>query len=110
MPRCSRSTGSAPGSEASLAGELAVAALEEEQRTPATHGEVLDPADVDHVVARFVRLDERALDVREGAVEHGHADAVRLVGDALELETARFGEARRQLLLLLGEDVHDEAA
>src|SRR5947207_6985940 len=97
------------GSElASGLGQVAVPAPEEEERTPLARLGVLDPADVDDVVAALERVDDAALDVPERAREDGRAEPAEPELQAGELLPARGGKAPRDRLLLLGEDVEHE--
>src|SRR5262245_35162686 len=76
----------------SLGDQLTVLALEEEQGASAPHLGVLHLADVDHVVAALVRLDDPALDLCERALEHRNPIRVDAVGQAAELLPAGLGE------------------
>src|SRR5262245_54886877 len=69
----------------SVGRQLTVLALEEEQGTSASHLGVPHLADVDHMVAALVRLDDPALDLCERALEHGDAVLVDAEGQAVEL-------------------------
>src|SRR5581483_10191663 len=80
----------------------------EEEGPPAPHLGVLHLADVDHVVAALVGLDDPALDVRERPLQDERSTAAGATGDARELLAARLREPRREVLLVLGEDVHHE--
>src|SRR5204862_3542937 len=92
----------------SVLGKVAVAAPEEEERAPVARLGVLDLADVDDVIAALERVDDAALDVPERAREDGRAEPAELELQAAELVPARGGEAPRDRLLVLGEDVEHE--
>src|SRR5690606_12174768 len=91
--------------------EAAVAAPEEDERTPlVAHAEVEDPAEHAVVVAGVEHPVDLAVDPGQHPVEQRCAGAGGLPADADELVVVLRGEASRELLLVLGEDVHAEHA
>src|SRR5256712_4309100 len=100
--------GRAAGSAGSGLGQVVVLAREEEQWPPLARLGVLDLADVDDVIAALERVDDAALDVPERTREDGRTEPAAPELQAGELVPSRGGEAPRDRLLVLGEDVEHE--
>ena len=111
--RCEASSGiflSSGGAKASLIRQCGVTAGEEGQRRTVPVREALDPPDEDHVVASLLLAGGDAFQMRQTSGQQGQATQAPTPAGAGEPVFARRREAGGQLVLVLGQDVHGEAA